>query len=79
MLISAKHMAILREHVRAESVHDIDALIGGMTPNCFNDIVGAPEPFVGPSKQRNAIASASDATSRVASPVTVFRALMEEL
>jgi hypothetical protein len=47
MPISAKRMAILREHVRAESVHDIDALIGGMTPDCFNDIVGAPEPFVG--------------------------------
>lgn len=47
MPISAKRMAILRAHVRAESVHDIDALIGGMTPDCFNDIVGAPEPFVG--------------------------------
>jgi predicted ester cyclase len=41
-------MAILREHVRAESEHDIDALIGGMTPDCFNDVVGALEPFVGP-------------------------------
>jgi len=46
--ISAKRMAILREHVRAESEHDIDALIGGMTPDCFNDVVGALEPFVGP-------------------------------
>ena len=48
MPISAKRMAILREHVRAESEHDIDALIGGMTPDCFNDVVGALEPFVGP-------------------------------
>jgi hypothetical protein len=24
MHISAKHMAILREHIRAESVHDMD-------------------------------------------------------
>jgi steroid delta-isomerase-like uncharacterized protein len=46
--ISAKSMAILREHVRAESEHDIDALIGGMTPDCFNDVVGVLEPFVGP-------------------------------
>ena len=48
MPISAKRMAILREHVRAESEHDIDALIGGMTSDCFNDVVGALEPFVGP-------------------------------
>ena len=41
-------MAVLREHIRAESVHDIDALLGGMTPDCFNDVVGAPEPFLGP-------------------------------
>jgi hypothetical protein len=41
MPISAERVAILREHVHAESVHDIDALIGGMTPDCFNDIVGA--------------------------------------
>ena len=26
MMISAKRMAALREHVRAESAHDIDAL-----------------------------------------------------
>jgi steroid delta-isomerase-like uncharacterized protein len=50
MPISAKRMAILREHVRAESVHDMDALIGGMTQDCFNDVVGAPEPFVGPAQ-----------------------------
>jgi hypothetical protein len=37
MPISAKRMAILREHVRAESVHDMDALIGGMTQDCFSD------------------------------------------
>ena len=43
MPISAKRMAILREHVRAESVHDMDELIVGMTADCFNDVVGAPE------------------------------------
>ena len=50
MLVSAKRMAILREHVRAESEHDIDALLGGMTSDCFNDVVGVPEPFVGPTQ-----------------------------
>ena len=50
MSISAKRIAALREHIRAESAHDIDALIGGMTPDCFNDVVGAPEPFVGPAQ-----------------------------
>ncbi len=50
MPISAERMAILREHVRAESDHEIDALIGGMTSDCFNDVVGASEPFVGPTQ-----------------------------
>ena len=50
MHISAKRMAILHEHIHAESVHDMDALIGGMTSDCFNDVVGASEPFVGPKQ-----------------------------
>ena len=50
MSISAMRIAALREHIRAESAHDIDALIGGMTPDCFNDVVSAPEPFVGPAQ-----------------------------
>jgi hypothetical protein len=48
MKVSAKRMAVLREHVRAESEHDMDALLSGMTPDCFNDVVGVPKPFVGP-------------------------------
>jgi hypothetical protein len=40
LLRAAKRMAILREPIRAESVHDMDALIGGMTSDCFNDVVG---------------------------------------
>jgi hypothetical protein len=44
MLVSAKRMAVLREHIRAESEHDMDALLGGMTPDCFNDVVGVPKP-----------------------------------
>ena len=50
MLVSAKRMAVLREHIRAESEHELDALLGGMTPDCFNDVVGVPKPFVGPEQ-----------------------------
>jgi steroid delta-isomerase-like uncharacterized protein len=50
MPISAARIAVLREHVRAESAHDIDALIAGMTSDCFNDVVGVPEPFIGPAQ-----------------------------
>ena len=48
MKISAKRMAV--EHIRAESEHDMDALIAGMTFDCFNDVVGVPKPFVGPEQ-----------------------------
>ena len=34
MQISAKRMAALREHIRAESEHDMDTLIAGMT-QCY--------------------------------------------
>ena len=50
MKISAKRMAVLREHIRAESEHDMEALIAGMTSDCFNDVVGVPKPFVGPQQ-----------------------------
>ena len=50
MKVSEKRMAVLREHVRAESEHDINALLSGMAPDCFNDVVGVPKPFVGPEQ-----------------------------
>src|SRR6516225_9609501 len=50
MKVSAKRMAVLREHVRAESEHNTEALLSGMTPDCFNDVVGVPKPFVGPEQ-----------------------------
>jgi hypothetical protein len=50
MRVSAKRMAVLREHVRPESEHDMEALLSGMTPDCFNDVVGVPKPFVGPEQ-----------------------------
>jgi hypothetical protein len=31
MKISAKRMAVLHEHVRAESEHDMETLLAGMT------------------------------------------------
>jgi steroid delta-isomerase-like uncharacterized protein len=50
MQISEKRMAVLCEHVRAESEKDMDALLGGMTSDCFNDVAGVPQPFVGPAQ-----------------------------
>ena len=50
MKIPAKRMEVLREHIRAESEHDMDALLAGMTSDCFNDVVGVPKPFVGPEQ-----------------------------
>ena len=47
MKISAKWMAVLREHVRAESEHVMETLLGGMTSDCFNDVAGVPKPFIG--------------------------------
>jgi steroid delta-isomerase-like uncharacterized protein len=38
----------LREHIVAESTHDMDAVLDGMTSTCFNDIACIPKPFVGP-------------------------------
>jgi steroid delta-isomerase-like uncharacterized protein len=50
MPVSAKRMAVLREHIRAESEHDMKSLIERMTSDCFKDVVGAPQPFVGPEQ-----------------------------
>ena len=50
MKVSAKRMAVLREHVRAESEHNMEALLSGMTSDCFNDVVGVSKPFVGPEQ-----------------------------
>ena len=50
MKISEKRMAVLRAHIKAESEHDMEALLAGMTPDCFNDVVGVPKPFVGPEQ-----------------------------
>jgi len=50
MKVSAKRMAVLRDHIRAEIAHNMDSLLAGMTPDCFNDVVGVPKPFAGPEQ-----------------------------
>jgi steroid delta-isomerase-like uncharacterized protein len=50
MRIPKKRLAVLREHIDAESSHNMKALLDGMTSDCFNDVVCVPKPFVGPKK-----------------------------
>ena len=50
MRISKTRLAVLREHIKAESTHNIEELLEGMTANCFNDVCCVPKPFVGPKK-----------------------------
>lgn len=50
MGISKERLAVLREHIEAESTHNMEALLKGMTSDCFNDVACVPKPFVGPKK-----------------------------
>jgi steroid delta-isomerase-like uncharacterized protein len=50
MRIPKKRLAVLREHVKAESTHNIKELLNGMTSDCFNDVVCVSKPFVGPKQ-----------------------------
>ena len=50
MRISKKRLAVLREHIKAESTHNMKELLEGMTSDCFNDVCCVPKPFVGPKK-----------------------------
>lgn len=50
MRIPKKRLAVLREHVKAESTHNMEELLRGMTRDCFNDVAAVPKPFVGPQK-----------------------------
>ena len=58
MKISEERMAVLREHIRAESEHDMEALLAGMTSDCFNDVVGVPKPFRWAGADRRALSQA---------------------
>jgi steroid delta-isomerase-like uncharacterized protein len=48
--LKARRLAILREHVVAESTHDMAGVLDGFTARCFNDIASVPKKFVGPKK-----------------------------
>src|SRR6202035_1950677 len=50
MRIPKRRLAVLREHIKAESTHDMKDLLDGMTADCFNDVACVPKPFVGPKK-----------------------------
>jgi steroid delta-isomerase-like uncharacterized protein len=50
MRIPKKRLAVLREHIEAESTHNMEALLDGMTADCFNDVCCVPKPFAGPRK-----------------------------
>ncbi len=48
--LKARRLAILREHIKAESTHDMAGVLDGFTARCFNDIASVPKKFVGPKK-----------------------------
>ena len=50
MWIPKKRLAVLLEHIKAESTHDMKSLLDGMTSDCFNDVACVPKLFVGPKK-----------------------------
>jgi steroid delta-isomerase-like uncharacterized protein len=50
MSLKARRLAILREHIEAESTHDMVGVLDGFTARCFNDIACVPQKFVGPKK-----------------------------
>lgn len=50
MSLREQRFAEIREHVVAESTQNIEALLKGMTKDCFNDVASVPKPFKGPKK-----------------------------
>jgi steroid delta-isomerase-like uncharacterized protein len=50
MSLREQRFTEIREHVKAESTHDIEALLKGMTNDCFNDVASVPKPFRGPKR-----------------------------
>jgi steroid delta-isomerase-like uncharacterized protein len=50
MSLRAQRLAEIREHIKAESTHDMKALLDGMTSDCFNDVASVPKPFKGPKR-----------------------------
>jgi steroid delta-isomerase-like uncharacterized protein len=50
MSLRAQRLAEIREHIKAESTHNMEALLEGMTGDCFNDVASVPKPFRGPKR-----------------------------
>src|ERR1700751_2559996 len=50
MSLRSQRLAEIREHIKAESSHDMNALLAGMTSDCFNDVAAVPKPFRGPKR-----------------------------
>jgi steroid delta-isomerase-like uncharacterized protein len=50
MSLRSQRFAEIREHIKAESSHDMKALIDGMTRDCFNDVASVSKPFKGPKR-----------------------------
>src|ERR1700692_1151552 len=50
MRIPKNRLAAIREHINAESTHNMEELLAGMTADCFNDVCCVPKPFVCPKK-----------------------------
>ena len=50
MSLRSQRLAEIREHIKAESSHDMKALLAGMTSDCFNDVAAVPKPFRGPKR-----------------------------
>jgi steroid delta-isomerase-like uncharacterized protein len=50
MTLQNQRLAEIREHIKAESSHDMKALLAGMTSDCFNDVAAVPKPFRGPKR-----------------------------
>lgn len=50
MTLRTQQFAEIRKHIRAESTQDMQALLDGMTSDCFNDVAPIPTPFKGPKR-----------------------------
>ena len=48
MTMRQRRMAVLKDHILAESAHDMAGVLDGFTADCFNDIACLPRKFVGP-------------------------------
>jgi len=54
MTLRSQRLAEIREHIKAESSHDMQALLAGMTSDCFNDVAAVPKPFRGRNESPSA-------------------------